>query len=238
MKTFWLLYQSEAKLSMREMSSVIFGIFVPVGIICLMAFMDPDNHSLNTNFVAVSTVGICSAGVMGLPLALSSYRERKILKRYQVTPISPVQLLFAHLLFCFTISIVSMLLILGVLITFFQFSYVGHWGQFISAYLLVMVSIHAIGLIVASLSPSEKATGAINSAIFFPMFFLSGATVPYEILPTGLQKVADVMPLTQGIKLLKAVTFHEETGIFFTITLLVVITLIGLFVAIRYFRWE
>ncbi|MDT2693026.1 hypothetical protein ACQUFQ_03465 [Enterococcus gallinarum] len=46
------------------------------------------------------------------------------------------------------------------------------------------------------------------------------------------------MPLTQGIKLLKAVTFHEETGIFFTITLLVVITLIGLFVAIRYFRWE
>lgn len=80
MKTFWLLYQSEAKLSMREMSSVIFGIFVPVGIICLMAFMDPDNHSLHTNFVAVSTVGICSAGVMGLPLALSSYRERKILK--------------------------------------------------------------------------------------------------------------------------------------------------------------
>lgn len=193
---------------------------------------------LEYEFCRCLTVGICSVGVMGLPLALSSYRERKILKRYQVTPISPAQLLFAHLLFCFTISIVSMLLILGVLITFFQFSYVGHWGQFISAYLLVVVSIHAIGLIVASLSPSEKGTGAINSAIFFPMFFLSGATVPYEILPTGLQKVADVMPLTQGIKLLKAVTFHEETGIFFTITLLVVITLIGLFVAIRYFRWE
>ena len=70
MKTFWLLYKSEAKLSMREMSSVIFGIFVPVGIICLMAFMDPDNHSLNTNFVAVSTVGICSAGVMGLPASI------------------------------------------------------------------------------------------------------------------------------------------------------------------------
>ena len=110
-------------------------------------------------------------------------------------------------------------------------------GAIYFAYLLVMVSIHAIGLIVASLSPSEKATGAINSAIFFPMFFQE-QTVPYEILPTGLQKVADVMPLTQGIKLLKAVTFHEETGIFFTITLLVVITLIGLFVAIRYFRWE
>ncbi|WP_440914685.1 hypothetical protein [Enterococcus innesii] len=122
MKTFWLLYKSEAKLSIREMSSIIFGIFVPLGIVCLMGVMDSSNDSLNTAFVAVSTVGICSAGVMGLPLALSSYRERKILKRYQVTPISPIQLLLAHLLFCFTISIVSMLLLLGVLVVFFQFS--------------------------------------------------------------------------------------------------------------------
>ena len=75
-------------------------------------------------------------------------------------------------------------------------------GNFISAYLFGggFDPCHR-GLIVASLSPSEKGTGAINSAIFFPMFFLSGATVPYEILPTGLQKVADVMPLTQGIKI-------------------------------------
>jgi ABC-2 type transport system permease protein len=238
MKTFWLLYNSEAKLSIREMSSVIFGIFVPLGIVCLMGFMDSSNDSLNTAFVSVSTVGICSAGVMGLPLALSSYRERKILKRYQVTPISPIQLLLAHLLFCFTISIVSMLLLLGVLIIFFHFSYLGNWLQFIPAYLLVMISIHAIGLIVASLSPSEKATGAINSAIFFPMFFLSGATVPYEIMPKGLQKVADIMPLTQGIKLLKAITFREESGILYMVLLLTAIFIIGIFIAVRYFRWE
>lgn len=238
MKTFWLLYKSEANLSIREMSSIIFGIFVPLGIVCLMGVMDSSNDSLNTAFVAVSTVGICSAGVMGLPLALSSYRERKILKRYQVTPISPIQLLLAHLLFCFTISIVSMLLLLGVLVVFFQFSYVGNCLYFIPAYLLVMISIHAIGLIVASLSPSEKATGAINSAIFFPMFFLSGATVPYEIMPQGLQKVADIMPLTQGIKLLKTVTFPEENGLLYMVLLLTAISIIGIFIAVRYFRWE
>lgn len=120
MKTFWLLYQSEAKLSIREMSSIIFGIFLPVGIILLMSFLDNSQVMMNTNFAAVSTIGICSAGVMGLPLALSSYREWKILKRYQVTPISPLQLLLAHLFFCFTISIVSMILVLITLLIFFQ----------------------------------------------------------------------------------------------------------------------
>ena len=238
MKTFWLLYKTEAKLSVREMSSIIFGIFVPIGIVFLMGFLNSDNASLNANFAAVSTVGICSAGVMGLPLALSSYRERKILKRYQVTPISPLQLLLAHLFFCFTISIVSMVLVLAVLLVFFNFTYTGSWLIFIPSYLLVMGAIHAIGLIIASLSPSEKATGAISSAIFFPMFFLSGATVPFEILPSGLQKVASIMPLTQGIKLLKAVTVNEPTGMLASVIILAVISIVGIVTAIVFFRWE
>lgn len=238
MKTFWLLYKSEVKLSIREMSSVIFGLFVPVGIVVLMAFMEDSNPALNRIFASVTTVGICSAGVMGLPLALSSYRERKILKRYQVTPISPIQLLLAHLLFCFTLSLVSMLLIFALLTVAFDFHYQGSWLTFIPAYLLVMLSVHAIGLIIASLSPSEKATGAINSAVFFPMFFLSGATVPFEILPKGLQKIASVLPLTQGIKLLKAITFQEQAQIPAIVVLLMLITLVGTAIAFKFFKWE
>lgn len=238
MKTFWLLYKSEGKLSIREMSSVIFGLCVPVGIVVLMAFMEDSQTSLNRIFASVSTVGICAAGVMGLPLALSSYRERKILKRYQVTPISPIQLLLAHLFFCFTLSLVSMLLIFILLTIVFNFHYQGSWAAFIPAYVLVMLAVHAIGLIIASLSPSEKATGAINSAVFFPMFFLSGATVPFEILPNGLQKIASILPLTQGIKLLKAVTFQEQAQILPIVILLVIITVVGTVIAIRFFKWE
>ena len=70
------------------------------------------------------------------------------------------------------------------------------------------------------------------------MFFLSGATVPYEIMPKGLQKIVDIMPLTQGIKLLKAVTFREENGILYMFLLLTAISIIGVFIAVRYFRWE
>ena len=32
---------------------------------------------------------ICAGGVMGLPLVISDYRGKNILKRYKVTPISP-----------------------------------------------------------------------------------------------------------------------------------------------------
>ena len=32
---------------------------------------------------------ICAGGVMGLPLVISDYRGKNILKRYKVTPVSP-----------------------------------------------------------------------------------------------------------------------------------------------------
>ncbi len=49
------------------------------------------------------------------------------------------------------------------------------------------------------------------------MLIFSGATPPYEVMPAALQKVADVLPLTQGIKLLKATSLglpcRERNGL-------------------------
>ena len=35
------------------------------------------------------------------------------------------------------------------------------------------------------------------------MLILSGTTLPYEIMPKWLQIISDILPLTQGIKLMK-----------------------------------
>ncbi len=59
----------------------------------LLGAFGESNEDLNRSFAAVATIGLVSSGVMSLPLSLSSYRERKILKRYQVTPISCTSLI-------------------------------------------------------------------------------------------------------------------------------------------------
>ena len=71
------------------------------------------------------------------------------------------------------------------------------------------------------------------------MLFLSGATIPYELFPSGLQKVVGVLPLTQGIKLMKAVSMGVELeGVWKIAVLLVGITLICTVVSVKTFRWE
>lgn len=247
MKTLWLMYKTETKLSYREFSSVLFGVLMPVGLMLLLGVLYGGSPSeagsavrkIDMSFAAVASIGICAAGLMGLPIALSDYRWRKILKRYKVTPVSPGTLLNAHVLYSFTLSISSSVMVYLICTLLFGFRLQGSLITFILVYLLVLVSIHAIGMTIASLAKSSQMGGILASAFYFPMLFLSGATIPYEIMPKALQTVADFLPLTQGIKLLKAASMGQDLR---TMTLsfvvLAVIAVVGIFLSLKFFRWE
>lgn len=71
------------------------------------------------------------------------------------------------------------------------------------------------------------------------MLFLSGATIPYELFPSPLQHIADVLPLTQGIHVLKDVSmgiWNEQTLL--AVGILLLIGILGYQIAIRLFRWD
>ena len=71
------------------------------------------------------------------------------------------------------------------------------------------------------------------------MLFLSGATIPYELFPSGLQKLANVLPLTQGIKLMKAVSMGAALEDVWKIVLMLVgITVICTVISVKTFRWD
>ena len=98
-----------------------------------------------------------------------------------------------------------------------------------------MLFMFSIGMMVGGVAPNMK----IASLLYFPMLIFSGATLPYEVMPTILQKVADLLPLTQGIKLLKAASL----GLPFDSVLLPIIVMgtlaaVCISVSIRFFRWE
>ena len=87
---------------------------------------------------------------------------------------------------------------------FFGYQFRGSVINFLGGYLLVLVSIFSIGMMVGGIAPNTKIAGVIASILYFPMLIFSGATLPYEIMPEALQRIAIFLPLTQGIKLLKA----------------------------------
>ncbi|WP_330595280.1 hypothetical protein [Qiania dongpingensis] len=71
------------------------------------------------------------------------------------------------------------------------------------------------------------------------MLIFSGATLPYEIIPPAFARAADVLPLTQGIKLLKAASLGLPVDkIIMPIILLLTLTVVCTGISLKFFRWE
>ena len=97
----------------------------------------------------------------------------------------------------------------------------------------------AIGLMVGGVAPDTKTASVAASLLYFPMLIFSGATLPYEVMPSALQKIADVLPLTQGIKLLKATSLGLPLeSVWFPVVIMAVVTVVCGGISIRFFKWE
>lgn len=247
MKTFKTMLKTELKLSLRGMDMFIFAICMPVVVIVLLgiiygdkpAFADAEYTFLQQSFGAVSTIAICAGGLMGLPLVVSDYRNRKILKRLKVTPVKPITILLVEIAIYCIYSLVSLALIYLVAFLFFDFQIMGNFLQFFISFVLVMLSMFSIGMMVGGIAPNMKIASTVASILYFPMLIFSGATLPYEIMPNALQNFANILPLTQGIKLLKGTALGLPIdNIIFPIGLMVVIIVICTTVSLKFFKWE
>lgn len=247
MRTFKTMLKNEMKLSLRDMNMVIFAICTPLVVLIILgviygdkpAFEGAEYTFLDQSFGALSTIAICAGGVMGLPLVVSDYRSRKILKRFKVTPVSPVMILTVQVVIYIIYSVASLALLYIVSTLFFGFHLLGSLPAFLGGYILVMLSIFSIGMMVGGISPSSQTASVIASLLYFPMLIFSGATLPYEVMPSALQKIADILPLTQGIKILKAASLGLPIeNIFVSLIVMAVLAVICIGVSFRFFRWE
>lgn len=247
MNRFMTLLKTELKLSLRGMDMVIFALCLPAVMMVVLgciygsrpAFEGAEYTFLAQSFGAVSTIAICAGGVMGLPLLISDYRQKKILKRFWVTPASPALLLAVQAAVYAVYAFASLLLNTAVFMIFFGGRLSGSWQLFLGAFVYVMVTMFSIGIMVGGVAPNAKIAGITASALYFPMLVLSGATLPYEVMPSALQNVSDVMPLTQGIKLLKAAALGlpVETA-WAPVAVMLILTAVCTGVSIKYFKWE
>lgn len=247
MKAFSTLLKNELKMSFRDMNMLIFAVFMPIIVLVILgvvfgqkpAFEGAEYSFLDQSFGALCTIAICAGGVMGLPLVISDYREKRILKRYQVTPIKPSLVLMVEVSMYIVYAVISLLSLFLVSTCFFHFKMRGSFGLFLVGYLLVMFSIFSIGVMVGGIAKNSKIAGVIASVLYFPMLIFSGATLPYEVMPASMQKIVNVMPLTQGIKILKNATLGlPEENVTGAVIFILLSAVICSAIAIKFFRWE
>lgn len=73
-------------------------------------------------------------------------------------------------------------------------------------------AIASFGILLASFYDSYESFSVIMNFIVMPMFFLSGAMYPVKLMPSVLQMLTRINPLTYGIDAIKHLIFPAEAG--------------------------
>ncbi len=247
MNTYKKMLITELKLSLRGMDMVIFAIVMPIIILVAIYFINGDNLAyenasytvLQQSFGAVVSIAILASGAMGLPIVISDYRNKKILKKMKVTPIKPIMILIVQVSIYTIYSFISLVLLFAIATNFLGLRFQGNIFVFLIGWVLVLISMFSIGMLVGGVSKDQKTANVLASLLYFVMLAFSGTTIPYEIMPSLMQKISNLLPLTQGIKLLKATSLGLEVESFIVpIIIMCIIGVVCTFISIKYFKWE
>lgn len=247
MNTFGKLFKNELKLNIRNMNMVIFAVIMPIVILVILGFIygtKPASAGVSYTFMeqsfgALCTISICAGGLMGLPLVVSEYRERKILKRFKVTPVSPVMLLAVEFTIYVVYCVVSMLTLMPLAMLIWKVRIDGSLPAFFGSFLLTMISTLSIGMMVGGIAKNSKSASVIASVLYFPMLIFSGATLPLEVMPVPMQKIVSIFPLTQGIQLMKSASLGlSMENVWVPVVVMSAVTFVCTGIAVRFFKWE
>jgi len=101
----------------------------------------------------------------------------------------------------------------------------------LGAFLLGTLTFLSVGFLLAVLARNARAAQAIGMLLFFPMWLLSGAGPPPEVMGSGMRSVSDLLPLTYVVRAIQDPWLGErsEPGqIVLSLALLVISAVIGL----------
>lgn len=245
MRSLWKMTLVEAKLFMREPAAMFFTIAFPVLILLLFSAIfgnDPVPGTSGLRVVDVSTPGyttmvIGTTGLLGLPITLSGYRRRGILRRLRATPISPSTILASQVLVHLAMTILGISLMILAAVLVYDLRPPDAPLALTAAFVFASLSFFALGFVLAGLLPSERTANVVGQVVYFPMLFLSGAILPREMFPDLLKTVSDLIPLTYAVDLIQSLWLEGA----WNLTALVVLTgllVVSTVVSGMTFRWE
>jgi ABC-2 type transport system permease protein len=115
----------------------------------------------------------------------------------------------------------------------------GDWLSVLFAFCLSCLSIFSMGFFLAGVLPTARTAQVVSMVIFYPMIFLSGATIPREVLPEAIQRYSQILPLTHVVNLLRGLWAGDKlSNHFLEVTILFLIMIIFVFASSKTFKWE
>ncbi|HKP17037.1 MAG TPA: ABC transporter permease [Gaiellaceae bacterium] len=247
MSLFLHQLRGEQRLYWRSRELAFFTFLFPVLIFILLGSVYGDDKIKSEGvkgsaylLAGILGYGIASTAFAGLAIVLVLRRESGILKRLRATPLPPPVYLAAAIVstvFVYAIEAAALILLARVL---FDVHLPTEWFSLILALLLGSLAFAALGIALTGFIRSGEGSSAVVNAIYLPTSFLSGSFWSPHAYPRFLEVIADILPLTYFIRLMRDIVLRNETiwSNWSEVAVVAAWGIGGLLLAIRAFKWE
>jgi ABC-2 type transport system permease protein len=240
--------RGEQRLYWRSRELAFFTFLFPVLIFVLLGSVYGDDRIKSEGNVKGSDYllagilgyGVASTAFAGLAIVLVIRRESAILKRLRGTPLPArtyIAAAIASTLIVFAVEALALILLARLL---FDVPLPERVGSVVLALFLGALAFAAMGLALTTAIRSAEGASAVVNAVYLPASFLSGSFWSPHAYPRFLEVIADVLPLTYFIRLMRDVVLrHEQIWSNWTAVAVVLAWgIVGLVLTARGFRWE
>jgi len=234
--------RNQQRLYWRSREAAFFTFVMPIIFLLLLGSVygndDIDGIKGSTYLLAgLIGYGVVATAFAGLAITIVIRRESGVLKRVRGTPL-PTWIYLAAV-------IGSTLLVLAlesvVLIAIGQALGAGRPASPFGLALAILVGavvFAALGLALTGAVRSDEGSSALVNAVYLPMVFISGVFFSVDSLPSFLQAIADVSPLTYLLDLVRDLYIDGGNPSPTDLAVLAAWGVAGLLIALRVFRWE
>jgi ABC-2 type transport system permease protein len=181
-------------------------------------------------------LGVLAFSLMATEIA--TYREKGILRRLAVTPVSPYGLLGAQLVVNLIIAVIAVITVMLVGRAF-GFPLPEDGVGFAAVVVLGLAALLSVGLFIASVAPATRVATGMGVSFYFLNLIVGGIIIPRVELSPGsaLARIGDFVPLGAFLQGLQESWGGTSPHPIYLIVLAVWAVGLGT-ISVRAFRWE
>jgi ABC-2 type transport system permease protein len=180
----------------------------PVGVV---AFYNPERRSAVNIVPGLIGVILTMTMVLFTGVAIVRERERGNMELLIATPITKAELMIGKVLPYVAIGLVQTSVVLALGLSLFDVPIRGSGlDVYLAAGLLILANL-SLGLLISTRAQSQFQAMQMTFFVFLPSILLSGFMFPFAGMPVPVQWLAEALPLTHFLRLIRGVMLRGAT---------------------------
>ncbi|QEY16220.1 ABC transporter permease [Cellvibrio sp. KY-GH-1] len=201
-------------------------------------FFNPERRSAVNIVPGLVAIVLTMTMVMFTSAALVRERERGNLELLITTPVHSSEIMIGKIVPYIFVGLIQMAIILGLGHLIFDVPINGRIDQLVLGVFAFISASLTLGLLISTIAKTQLQAMQLTVFLLIPSILLSGFMFPYEGMPEAAQWIAETLPATHFIRMVRAIVLRGATldDLWPDLLWLIGFTILGVFAAAMRFK--